>query len=460
MSLYIYNSLTRKKEEFIPLNSPQVNMYTCGATVYDECHLGHARSLFVFDVIKRYLSYRGYKVKFVRNITDCDDKIINRAKEEGIFWKDLSERYIRRYYEDLEALGIERADFEPKATDHIFEMIKMIERLIEKGFAYQKDDDVYFRVRSFSEYGKLSNQKLEEILAGARIEPEELKEDPLDFCLWKGTKDAFFWNSPWGKGRPGWHIECSAMAIHYLGQTLDIHGGGLDLIFPHHENEIAQSESYIEKPFFKYWLHHGLLTIDGKKMAKSLGNFISIQDILKDYSADVLKLFFLSSHYRSGVDFSFQKMDEAKSSLERILMVLDRIEREISAFQLEAIPKFKELEGIKDSFLKAMDDDFNTPAGLACFFELVNMMNKRIEDLNFISEAKEVFQEIADILGLALKLERLKISEEEIALQIKKRDLARKRGDFELADKIRKDLEEKGIILEDLRNRTVWKRKF
>ncbi len=460
MAIYLYNSLTRKKEEFIPLNPPQVNMYTCGVTVYDECHLGHARSLFVFDIIKRYLDYRGYKVKLVRNITDCDDKIINRAREEGIFWKDFSERYIRKYYKDLEVLGIERADFEPKATDHICEMIKMIERLIEKGFAYQKNGDVYFKVRNFSGYGKLSNQRLEDILAGARIEPGELKDDPLDFCLWKGVKDTSFWDSPWGRGRPGWHIECSAMATHYLGETLDIHGGGLDLIFPHHENEIAQSESYTGKPFSKYWLHHGLLTINGEKMAKSLGNFVSIGDILKKYSTDILKLFFLSSHYRSPIDFSFQKMDETKSSSERILMVLDRIEREIPTYKSNATPEFKELDKIKDEFLKAMDDDFNTPVALACFFELVNTANKRITDLSFICEVRRLLYELAAILGLSLRLEKPKISEEEISLQIGRRDSARKRGDFKLADKIRKDLEEKGIILEDLKNRTVWRRKI
>jgi len=461
MPIYIYNSLTQKKEEFLPLNPPNVNMYTCGVTVYDECHIGHARSLFVFDIIKRYLNYRGYKVKFVRNITDIDDKIINKAKEEKVSWKEISEKYIRKYYDDLDSLGIERADFEPKATENIPQMIKIIEKFIKKGFAYQKNSDVYFRVRNFNTYGKLSHQRLEDILVGARIEPSEFKEDPLDFCLWKGTRDEHFWDSPWGNGRPGWHIECSAMAIFYLGETLDIHGGGLDLIFPHHENEIAQSESYTEEPFSKYWLHHGLLTINGEKMAKSLGNFISVQDVLKRYSADVLKLFFLSSHYRSTIDFTFSKLEEAKGSLEKILIVLNKIgivtksQKSVTRKQ-----KFKELEEIKEKFLKSMDDDFNTPSAVSYLFKLVNTINKRIKDLDFVFGGEKLLWELVNVFGLALKLEKPEISEEEIDLWIEKRDRARKMKDFELADRIRKDLEKKGIILEDGRNKTTWRRKI
>jgi cysteinyl-tRNA synthetase len=318
-------------------------------------------------------------------------------------------------------------------------------------------------VRKFNTYGKLSHQKLEDILVGARIEPGELKEDPLDFCLWKGSNEEPFWDSPFGKGRPGWHIECSAMAIHYLGETLDIHGGGQDLIFPHHENEIAQSEAYTGRQFSRYWLHHGLLTVNGEKMAKSLGNFITVKDILERYSVDVLKLFFLSSHYRSPIDFSFSKLEEEKRSLEKILIGLNKIDTMIKdqkIFPYQKEMEIKEIDEVKNKFLKAMDDDFNTPVGLACLFELVSMINKRIKDIDFVLQAKRLLLELADILGLTLKLEKPKISEEEIELWIKRRDLARKQRDFKLADRIRRDLETKGVILEDDKDKTVWRGKI
>jgi len=314
MPIYIYNSLTRKKEELLPLSSGRLKIYTCGVTVYDECHIGHARSLYVFEVIRRYLKHRGFKVKFVRNITDIDDKIINRSKELKIGWKELAKKYIVRYYQDLLALGIQKADYEPRATENIPSMIKFIANLIAKGYAYATQTGVYFRVRNFTEYGKLSGQSIDQMLTGTRKEPDETKDDPLDFALWKISRPGEpSWRSPWGPGRPGWHIECSVMSSRFLKtETLDIHAGGRDLIFPHHENELAQSEAASGKPFARYWLHHGLLTINGQKMAKSLGNFITIQDFLRQYrDGDLLKLFFLGTHYAHPVDYNEDKLREA-----------------------------------------------------------------------------------------------------------------------------------------------------
>ena len=317
MSVQIYNSLTKKKEEFIPLSGNTVKMYTCGVTVYDQCHIGHARSLYVFDVIRRYLQFRGFKVEFVRNITDVDDKIIQKAIETQSTSKDVSEEQIRLYYEDMKALGVSKADVEPKATDNIPEMITHIQGLMDKGFAYAAQGDVYFNVRAFKDYGKLSGQSVDKMMEAVRIEKDSDKKDPLDFALWKSSKPSEpTWESPWGPGRPGWHIECSCMSMKHLKtQTLDIHAGGRDLIFPHHENEVAQSEALTGKPFAKYWIHHGLLTINGQKMSKSLGNFITIKDALTKYTADEIKMFFLFSHYTSAIDFTEEKILEAKKAL-------------------------------------------------------------------------------------------------------------------------------------------------
>ncbi|MCM8758063.1 MAG: cysteine--tRNA ligase, partial [Candidatus Omnitrophica bacterium] len=360
MAVYIYNSLTRKKEEFISLSPPLVNMYSCGPTVYDESHIGHARSFYVFDLIRRYLEFRGYKVKFIRNITDIDDKIIKRSQELNLSWQELVKIYLNRYEEDLSLLNIKRADFEPRATDNISEMIKNIERLIQRGYAYITETGVYFNVDKFASYGKLSHQRKEEMIKGVRIEADEKKKNPLDFALWKISKENEpFWESPWGKGRPGWHIECSTMAMKYLGESLDIHGGGIDLIFPHHENEIAQSESLTGKLFAKYWIHHGLLTIKGQKMAKSLGNFVSIKDVKERYPLDVLKLFFLSAHYSHPIDFSWEKLDEFNRARNHLLSIFDRIDSIGLYDDRTQIINFKDLDELKDEFISSMDDDFN-----------------------------------------------------------------------------------------------------
>jgi cysteinyl-tRNA synthetase len=468
MGIRIYNSLTKKKEEFTPLKNDEVGMYTCGVTVYDDCHIGHARSLFIFEVIRQYLRYRGYNVKFVRNITDIDDKIINRANELKIDWKDLVKKYIDSYYEDLEALGIQRGDYEPRATEreNIDAMIKHIQGLIDKGYAYITDSGVYFNVRKFKDYGKLSGQSIDKMLSGARIEPDEEKKDPLDFALWKKSKENEpSWDSPWRQGRPGWHIECSVMSTKYLKtDTLDIHAGGIDLIFPHHENEVAQSEALTGKPFARYWLHNGLLTINGEKMAKSLGNFVSVKDLVKRYdNPNILKIFFLSAHYGSPIDFTWEKMEEAKQALERIMILTEKINKRLSAVSCQlSNKKISEIENIKNRFIEAMDDDFNTSMALASIFELVNIANKNIDDLDFIFEVDNLLFELTAVSGLDLKKRKMASKDlpARVTVLIKERNEARQRGDFKKADKIRKDLEQNGIILEDTKEGTVWRRKI
>ncbi len=470
MPIFIYNSLTRKKEEFIPLHPPQVNIYTCGVTVYDESHIGHARSLYIFDVVRRYLKYRGLNVKFVRNITDIDDKIINRAKELKIDWQQLVKKYIDRYYEDLEALGIQRGDFEPRATENISDMIRHIEGLINKGFAYPTDSGVYFNVRKFKDYGKLSGQGIDQMQSGCRIEPDETKQDPLDFALWKISKpDEPSWPSPWGQGRPGWHIECSTMSLKYLKtETLDIHAGGRDLIFPHHENEIAQAESLTGKPFAKYWIHHGLLTINGQKMAKSLGNFITIQDVLNKYPADILKIFYLQAHYSSPIDFSWEKMEEAKSAYERIDILMKKLDRVFGTRDVSKVVTggMGAIGQFKDKFVEYMDDDFNTPRALSVLFDMVNRCNKELESddeyKNFkLRYAMDIIKEISDIFGFTfLKENSTEMSDTKVTIAIAMREQLRKEKKFKEADDIRKNLEEKGIILEDTKEGTTWRRKL
>jgi len=472
MSVYIYNSLTKSKEEFIPFNPPKVNIYTCGVTVYDESHIGHARSLYIFDVIRRYLKYRGFDVKFVRNITDIDDKIINRANELKVNWLELVKKYIDRYYEDLEALGISKADYEPRATENIPDMIKFIQGLIDKGYAYVTDSGVYFSVRKFKEYGKLSGQSIESMQSGARIEPDEEKQDPLDFALWKSSKENEpFWESPWGRGRPGWHIECSVMSQKFLKtERLDIHAGGRDLIFPHHENEIAQAEALTAaKPFAKYWIHHGLLTINEQKMAKSLGNFVTIKDFIAKYkNADFLKLFFLSAHYSHPINYTGDKIEEAKKAYERIDILMKKLERIFGTRNIEQVVTggTGAFGQIRDKFVEYMDDDFNTPRALAVLFDMVNGCNKTLESndelKNFkLRYAMDVIKEMAGILGLTfLKSFSTAISDEEINLKISLRAEYKKQKNFAAADNIRKELEEKGIILEDRRDKTIWRRKL
>jgi cysteinyl-tRNA synthetase len=462
----IYNSLTRKKEEFVPIKAGSVGMYVCGPTVYDEPHIGHARSAYIFDVVRRYLVYRGYKVTFVRNVTDVDDKIIDKAKKELLQLKayslqlkdkvrEVSNKYLDAYHEDMKLLGIGRPDKEPKATEYIPKMIKFIEGLIKKDCAYESSGDVYFDIKKALTYGKLSNQNLDKMEVGARISPGENKRDPLDFALWKKVKeDEPSWKSPWGLGRPGWHIECSVMSSDILGDEFDIHGGGVDLVFPHHENEIAQSEG-AGKKFARYWLHNGLLTIKSEKMAKSLGNFISIKDfIVKHKDADYLKLLFLNTHYRHPVDYTEEKINEMKAQKERFTILLEKIGRNK---RQEPRTKIKEIEEFKTRFKEAMDDDFNMPLALANLFELVNFTNKSIDNKDIAAGSKKILLELVEIFGLKLegKDEGLPATVEAL---IRKRDEARINKDYKEADHIRKKLADMGVVLEDTKEGTVWRR--
>ncbi len=466
--LKINNTLSRKKEDFIPQNPPAVTMYTCGVTVYDDCHIGHARSLYIFDVMRRYLKYKGYDVKFVRNITDIDDKIINRANELKVDWQELVAKYIKRYHEDINSLDIGKADFEPRATENIPDMIKYIERLIAKDFAYVSGGDVYFNVRKFNEYGKLSGQKIEEMEAGVRISPTELKKDHLDFALWKASKEGEpFWQSPWGNGRPGWHIECSVMSQKFLKtDTLDIHAGGRDLVFPHHENELAQAEAATGKSFAKYWIHHGLLTINGQKMSKSLGNFITIKDVVIRYPADILKILYLQALYSSPVDFSWEKMEEAKHAYERFVILFQKIDRKFAAGKIASSEgRCGEVEKIIEEFDRAMADDFNTPAALSVLFNMVNECNKILDNsrqdnvLKLIQLAAGI-KELGGILGLSFILKDSGEPDAWIGKAIEEREKLRKEKKYKEADTVRKMLEDKGIVLEDTKEGTVWRRKI
>lgn len=490
MAIAIYNTLSRKAEEFKPIRSGEVRMYVCGVTVYDECHIGHARSAFIFDVIRRYFKYRGYNVKLVKNITDVDDKIIEKAREEVAALdsplkelnlndavKRIADRYTQRFYEDMELLDIDRADEEPKATEHIQDMIKMIEVLIKNGYAYKSDGDVYFEVRKYNKYGQLSHQNLDEMLEGARVEVSEKKKDPLDFALWKAAKENEpKWEAPWGWGRPGWHIECSVMSTKYLGDNFDIHGGGRDLIFPHHENEIAQSECATGKQFANYWIHNGLLTINGEKMSKSAGNFVTIKDVLNRYSFDILKLFFLGTHYSHPIDFSWEKMEEKRKALNRIIIFLKTVKKreddEESLIKTDLKKKISseelrnEIKKARANFEKAMDDDFNMPNAIAALFEIVNVCNKVLYDTSYnkgyllaLTYARQTIEEFGNILGLFFKESPLTVPEEDIKILVNMREELRKQKMFEKADQVRKELEEKGIILEDEKDGTHWRRK-
>ena len=451
MAIHIYNTLTRKKEEFKPLNPPEVKMYTCGVTVYDECHIGHARSLYIFDVIRRYLEYKNFKVNFVRNITDIDDKIINRAKELKKDWKELVREYVDSYKKDLQSLGIRLGDVdedgeEPRATKNIPGMIEYIKDLVDKGYAYVTDSGVYFSVRKFRGYGKLSGQSIDQMLTGVRKEPDETKDDPLDFALWKLSKpDEPFWESPWGKGRPGWHIECSVMSQKFLRtDTLDMHAGGRDLIFPHHENEIAQSEAKTGKQFAKYWIHHGLLTINGQKMAKSLGNFITIKDFINQYyDADILKLFFLSTHYSNPIDYNKQKMEEFKKQKKNFNDFFDSVNNwlKITSTPVSSKEDKTKIDDICTKFQKAMDDDFNTPVALASLFELIDLASVFIssDKEEVFNYAKSKLETFLGIFGIATK------AKEELPPRMvemmKARREARAKKDFRTADAIRNDIQ-------------------
>ena len=493
MTIRIHNTLTGKKEEFISLYEKKAGMYVCGVTVYDLCHIGHARSAIVFDTIYRYFRYRGYDVTFVRNFTDIDDKIIKRANEEGVDYKTVAEKYIGEFDVDMGALGLEKPSVEPRATEHIPDMIRLISALIQKGFAYRSNGDVLFSVEKFKDYGKLSKRNIEEMQAGARVEIDEKKENPLDFALWKARKPGEpYWESPWGKGRPGWHIECSVMSQKYLGETFDIHGGGRDLIFPHHENEIAQSEAASGKPFARYWIHNGFVNINKEKMSKSLGNILTIKEILKDWHPEVLRLFFLSHHYRSPVDYSEDSFLEARSGLDRFYMTLKSVKDEIARIPSPStgedkggghvhIPSEcrKAIESFQIRFEEAMDDDFNAAQALGYFYDLQTHLNslltlskgKLYEEiislmktgLDHFSKTGWVFglfrEEPGDYLARQRKdgLRRLNLTEEEIKRSIEERNLARKEKNWKRADEIRNDLLSKGIVLEDTSTGTEWK---
>ncbi len=466
------DTLTEKKVEFKPLEGKAVKMYVCGPTVYDHAHIGHARSAVVFDVIRRWFEYRGYKVIFVRNYTDIDDKIIKRAKEEGIPWYEVAEKYIASYEEDMKALNVKEPTYKPRVSEHIREIIEMIDGLIEKGYAYESEGDVYFSVEKFPEYGKLSKRKTEELLAGVRIEPGEKKRNPLDFALWKKSKEGEpGWESPWSYGRPGWHIECSAMSMKYLGETMDIHGGGLDLIFPHHENEIAQSEAYTGKTFARYWVHNGFVMVNREKMSKSLGNFFTVKEILEKFSPDVLRLFLLSTHYRSPIDFSIERLEEAKRSFERLTNFL-RIREVIEGLEiLEGEGSPVNVGAFRKEFEEAMDDDFNTARALGALFELIREANllkdralkegkiTKAEKFSLL-EALDLVEGALKTLGFRLEGERGEkgIEDELIKLLIEVRGELRKKKEFALADLIRDRLKELGIALEDLPTGTVYKR--
>ena len=467
MSLQIFNTLTRKKDVFIPLEENKVKMYVCGMTVYDYCHLGHARVLVCFDVIVRYLRSQGYDVTYVRNITDIDDKILNRANENGETFTSLTERFIDAMHEDEARLNVRRPDLEPKATSHIAEIIKMIEQLISNGFAYTAPNgDVYYSVQKFPTYGQLSKKNLEELLAGARVDVEDLKRDPRDFALWKSAKQGeVSWSSPWGEGRPGWHIECSAMSTCCLGDTFDIHGGGPDLPFPHHENEIAQSEGATGQKYVNYWMHAGAIRVNKEKMSKSLGNFFTIRDVLESYPAEVVRYFLVSSHYRSQVDYSEGSLKEAQSALSRLYTAL----RDVPSVGSVADDS-DYCNEYRARFQSSMNDDFNTPVALAVMFDLVKELNRsKADDDGRAGNLAGLLKEFGEILGI-LQMDAevfLKssggfgvdlISEVEIEKLIADRISARSNKDWAESDRIRDYLKDAGVILDDRKEGTVWRR--
>ncbi|ADD03231.1 cysteinyl-tRNA synthetase [Thermoanaerobacter italicus Ab9] len=463
----LYNTLSRTKEEFQPLNDKVVNMYVCGPTVYNYIHIGNARAFIVFDTVRRYLEYKGYKVNYVQNFTDIDDKIIKRAQEENVTTKELAEKYIHEYFKDADNLGIKRATVHPKATEHIEDIIEFIKILIDKGYAYVVNGNVYFETAKFKGYGKLSHKNIEELQAGARIEINEEKKNPLDFVLWKAQKPGEpAWDSPWGRGRPGWHIECSVMSTKYLGKTLDIHAGGPDLIFPHHENEIAQSEALYGQQFSKYWMHIGYLNINNEKMSKSKGNFFTVREITEKYHPEVLRLFMLIAHYRNPINFSLDLMDQANSAYERLLNAVANLkhlftvckERELNEEEKRIVEKFEEY---KKEFEEAMDDDFNTADAISVLFEMAKTANINLSgnsSKELVKYILDMFLKLSEILGLFYRSVKTDIDDEEILALIEKRQQARKEKNWKLADEIRDRLREKGIILEDTPEGVRWKR--
>lgn len=463
----LYNTLTRKKEEFNPIEAGKARIYACGPTVYNYIHIGNARPLCVFDAFRRYLEYRDYEVDFIQNFTDIDDKIINKANEESVSYEEVARKYIEEYWTDAKGLNVKEATVHPKATENIQEIIDIINVLIEKGFAYEADGDVYFSSRSFNEYGKLSHQNIDDLESGARIEINDIKRNPLDFALWKSAKPGEpSWTSPWGEGRPGWHIECSAMARKFLGNTIDIHCGGEDLIFPHHENEIAQSECCNSVTFANYWLHNGYINVNNEKMSKSKGNFFTVRDVAQEYGYEPIRYLMLSSHYRTPINYSLDIIEQCKSSLARIYNCLDNLKFEKENSSVEQSEQDKEIideiQAHKESFISSMDDDFNTGGGLAAIFDLVRSVNNKILNQNpsqkVCDAALELLDELCGVLGLLYNRTTDESLNEEIEALIAQRTEARKNRDFAAADKIRDDLKARGIILEDTSQGVKWKR--
>ncbi len=459
----LYNSLTNKKEEFIPLEPGKVKMYSCGPTVYNYFHIGNARPFIIFDTLRRYLEYQGYEVSFVQNFTDIDDKMIRRANEEGITVKELADRFIGEYFTDARGLGIKEATVHPKATENIDSIIELIKNLEDKGYAYNVNGDVYFSVKKFDEYGKLSHQPLENLEAGARIEVGDVKKDPMDFALWKAKKEGEpFWPSPWGEGRPGWHIECSAMANKYLGKTIDIHSGGKDLIFPHHENEIAQSECANCAPFANYWLHNGYINVDNRKMSKSLNNFFTVRDVTKEFDYIVIRFFMLSAHYRNPINFSHDLLLQAQTGLERIETCIKNLEFLMtSASDGQVRDEVADnAKALKKQFTDAMDDDVNTADAISTLFDIVKYANTTFDETTPKSELElinNLLSELMDVLGVKAKKEA-DFLDSDIEALIEERNNARKNKDFARADEIRDMLKNAGIILEDTRGGVKWKR--
>ncbi|NOZ62946.1 MAG: cysteine--tRNA ligase [Calditrichaeota bacterium] len=474
MPIKIYNTLTRKKEELIPLEPNKISMYVCGPTVYDYFHVGNARPFVMYDIFRRYLIYRGFEVKYVMNLTDVDDKIIKKANEQGVSASEIAEKYTQAFFEDIEKLGIKRADHYPRATESIPNMIKLIEILIEKGMAYVVDGDVFYEVAKFKDYGKLSGKNIDELKSGARIDVDERKKSPLDFALWKAAKpDEPYWESPWGKGRPGWHIECSVMSMTYLGETIDIHAGGSDLIFPHHENEIAQSEGATGKPFARYWMHNGFLNIEGEKMSKSLGNFFTAREIMEKYHPAVIRMFFLLKHYRSPINFSEERIREAEQALKRISTAMENIELALSEVDVKNLQKNGELSAamghLKQHAIEELDDDFNTAGALASVFDFVREANLILnngslsaDDYFVLFQIKETIEEFDQFLSILSYSEARQVSVPEaplIELLIDVRKKLRENKQWALADEIRDRLFDMGIELKDRPGNTIWQRK-
>jgi len=481
MPLFVYNTLTRKKEEFKPLKDKEVRMYVCGVTPYDEAHLGHGRAYVTFDIVRRFLEYSGYKVTYVQNITDIDDKIINKSQHPtpnvqtnskvqipNAKLKEKCEEIVKKYFDSylevMEKLNVLNPTKYVKATEHIQEMVDWIKGLVDKGFAYEVGGDVYFEVSKFKEYGKLSRRKLDEMKSGARVKVDSRKRSPLDFSLWKAAKEGEpSWDSPWGKGRPGWHIECSAMSTKYLGESFDIHGGGLDLIFPHHENEIAQTEALTCKPWVKYWFHNGFVNVNKQKMSKSLGNFFTLKDIFKKYKPQAVRLFLLSTHYRGPINFSDQQLKDAEKGLARLYDTMDRLQFSIDSIEIskESHGLDPELLKLDEDFIEAMNDDFNAAAAIGVLFEIVAFANRIIEeklnDKDILSKTKKSLESFLELLGFSCEKKKASL-DEEIEKMIAEREAARKNKDFKTADKIRDDLLKKGIILEDTKQGVRWKR--